>query len=80
MDGDGCDEMVQGGYWVNPLQNRWMDARVAHGDRFRISDIDLPKGATTLIADRDFMIATIKNSAAGQSDAGDTTAEGEAEA
>ncbi len=40
MDGDGCDEMVQGGYWVNPLQNRWMDARVAHGDRFRISDID----------------------------------------
>ena len=50
------------------------------GENIRISDIDLPKGATTVIADRDFMIATIKNSAAGQSDAGDTTAEGEAEA
>jgi large subunit ribosomal protein L25 len=43
------------------------------GENIRISDIDLPKGATTVIADRDFMIATIKNSAAGQSDAGDTT-------
>lgn len=50
------------------------------GENIRISDIELPKGATTVIADRDFMIATIKNSAAGQSDAGDTTAEGEAEA
>ncbi|NWE53976.1 50S ribosomal protein L25/general stress protein Ctc [Brevundimonas sp. P7753] len=50
------------------------------GENIRISDIDLPKGATTVIADRDFMIATIKNSAAGQSDAGDTTAEGETEA
>jgi len=48
------------------------------GENIRISDIDLPKGATTVIADRDFMIATIKNSAAGQSEAGDTTAEAEA--
>jgi large subunit ribosomal protein L25 len=48
------------------------------GENIRISDIVLPKGATTVIADRDFMIATIKASAAGQSDAGDTTTETEA--
>ncbi len=40
MDGDGCDEMVQGGYWINPLQNKWMSTNLAHGDRFRVSDID----------------------------------------
>jgi large subunit ribosomal protein L25 len=49
------------------------------GENIRISDIHLPEGATPVITDRDFMIAAIKNSAAGQSDAGDTTAEGEAE-
>ena len=47
------------------------------GDNIRISDIQLPKGAAPTITDRDFMIASIKNSAAGQSDAGDTTAEAE---
>ncbi|MET4683205.1 50S ribosomal protein L25/general stress protein Ctc [Brevundimonas faecalis] len=45
------------------------------GDNIRISDIQLPEGATPTIGDRDFMIASIKNSAAAQSDAGDTTAE-----
>ena len=50
------------------------------GETIRMSDIVLPKGASATITDRDFVIATIKNSAAGQSDAGDTTAEGEAEA
>jgi large subunit ribosomal protein L25 len=50
------------------------------GETIRMSDITLPKGASATITDRDFVIATIKNSAAGQSDAGDTTAEGEAEA
>jgi len=49
------------------------------GENIRISDIQLPEGAAPTIADRDFMIAAIKNSAAGQSDAGDTTVEGEAE-
>ena len=48
------------------------------GENIRISDIVLPKGATTVIADRDFMIATIKASSAAQSDAGDTTEETEA--
>ena len=47
------------------------------GDTIRISDIKLPKGAEPTISDRDFVIATIKNSAASQSDAGDTTAEAE---
>ncbi len=50
------------------------------GDNIRISDIQLPKGATPTITDRDFMIASIKNSAAAQSDAGDTTAEASEEA
>ncbi|HBY44005.1 MAG TPA: 50S ribosomal protein L25, partial [Brevundimonas sp.] len=40
----------------------------------------LPEGASATITDRDFMIAAIKNSAAAQSDAGDTTAQAEAEA
>ena len=48
------------------------------GENIRMSDIVLPEGATTTITDRDFMIAAIKSSAAGQSDAGDTTAEVEA--
>ena len=48
------------------------------GENIRMSDIVLPKGATAVITDRDFMIATIKTSAAGQSDAGDTTVEAEA--
>ncbi|MNV04598.1 50S ribosomal protein L25/general stress protein Ctc [uncultured Brevundimonas sp.] len=48
------------------------------GETIRMSDIVLPKGASATITDRDFVIATIKNSAAGQSDAGDTTAEAEA--
>lgn len=47
------------------------------GDNIRMSDIALPEGATPTITDRDFMIAAIKNSAASQSDAGDTTAEAE---
>lgn len=40
MDGDGRDEMVQGGYWVNPLTGKYVDAGITHGDRFRVSDID----------------------------------------
>ena len=47
------------------------------GETIRMSDITLPKGASATITDRDFVIATIKNSAAAQSDAGDTTAEAE---
>ena len=47
------------------------------GETIRMSDISLPKGASATITDRDFVIATIKNSAAAQSDAGDTTAEAE---
>lgn len=48
------------------------------GENIRMSDITLPEGATATITDRDFMIAAIKSSAAGQSDAGDTTVEAEA--
>ncbi len=40
MDGDGCDELVQGDYWLNPLKNTWSTPGIAHGDRFRVSDID----------------------------------------
>ncbi len=55
-------------------------AKAQMGDTIRISDIALPKGAQPTITDRDFVIATIKNSAAAQSDAGDTAAEAEVEA
>ncbi len=46
------------------------------GDTIRISDIDLPKGVEPAIGGRDFVIATLKVSSAGMSDA---AAEGEAE-
>ncbi|RZJ16346.1 MAG: 50S ribosomal protein L25/general stress protein Ctc [Brevundimonas sp.] len=49
------------------------------GETIRMSDIALPKGASATITDRDFVIATIKTSSAGQSEAGDTTVEAEAE-
>ena len=47
------------------------------GDTIRIGDIDLPKGVTPVVADRDFVLATLKVSASGMSEA---AAEGEAEA
>lgn len=47
------------------------------GDTIRIGDITLPKGVTPAIADRDFVLATLKVSSAGMSEA---AAEGEAEA
>ena len=47
-----------------------------HGDTIRIGDITLPKGVTPSIADRDFVLATLKVSSAGMSEA---AAEGEAE-
>jgi len=47
------------------------------GDTIRIGDIALPKGVSPAIADRDFVLATLKVSSAGMSEA---AAEGEAEA
>lgn len=47
------------------------------GDTIRIGDIDLPKGVTPVVADRDFVLATLKVSASGMSE---IAAEGEAEA
>ncbi len=40
MDGDGRDELVQGGYWLNPLSGKYQSSGIAHGDRFRVSDIN----------------------------------------
>lgn len=40
VDGDGLDEMVQGGYSVNPLSGTYVYPGVGHGDRFRLSDIN----------------------------------------
>ena len=50
------------------------------GDAIRMSDIALPEGAHAVIADRDFMIASIKVSSAAQSEAADEAAEAAAEA
>ncbi|HRD29256.1 MAG TPA: 50S ribosomal protein L25/general stress protein Ctc [Caulobacter sp.] len=49
------------------------------GDTIRIGDITLPKGVTPVVADRDFVLATLKVSSAGMSEAAEA-AEGEAEA
>jgi large subunit ribosomal protein L25 len=46
------------------------------GENIRMSDIALPAGAQATIADRDFMIATIKASSAGQSEAAAEGSEG----
>ena len=40
VNGDGCDEMIQGGYSVNPLKGWFSSPGIGHGDRFILSDID----------------------------------------
>ncbi len=40
VDGDGTDEMIQGGYSVNPKNGWFASPGIGHGDRFIISDID----------------------------------------
>ena len=40
VNGDGCDEMIQGGYSVNPLTGWFASPGIGHGDRHILSDID----------------------------------------
>ncbi|MBR3442025.1 MAG: hypothetical protein IKG96_00030 [Bacteroidaceae bacterium] len=40
VDGDGCDEMIVGGYTMNNNGRVLFNTGIAHGDRFRTSDID----------------------------------------
>ena len=40
VDGDGTDEMIQGGFSVNPHTGWFASAGIGHGDRFVLSDID----------------------------------------
>ena len=40
VDGDGTDEMIQGGYSVNPKNGWFQSPGIGHGDRFILSDID----------------------------------------
>ena len=40
VDGDGCDEMIQGGYSINPRNGWFQSPGIGHGDRFILSDID----------------------------------------
>jgi large subunit ribosomal protein L25 len=48
------------------------------GDTIRIGEIQLPKGVTPAIADRDFVIATLKVSSAAMSEIAEEAAAGEA--
>jgi large subunit ribosomal protein L25 len=50
------------------------------GDTIRMSDITLPKGVTSAISDRDFVIATLKVSSAALSEINDEANAGDAEA
>ena len=50
------------------------------GDTIRMSEIALPKGVTPVVADRDFVIATLKVSSAALSEINDEAASGDAEA
>ncbi|MBQ9637628.1 MAG: hypothetical protein IJV36_07050 [Prevotella sp.] len=40
VDGDGCDEMIVGGYTMNNTGKVLFNTGIAHGDRFRTTDID----------------------------------------
>ena len=40
VDGDGYDEMVQGGYSVNPVKGTFHSPGIGHGDRWILSDIN----------------------------------------
>ena len=40
VDGDGCDEMIVGRYTMNNNGKTLFNTGIAHGDRFRTSDID----------------------------------------
>lgn len=40
VDGDGIDEMLQGGFGVNPQKAMVFSAGIGHGDRFRVGDLD----------------------------------------
>ncbi len=40
VDGDGCDEMIVGGYTMDNNGKTLFNTGIAHGDRFRTSDID----------------------------------------
>lgn len=40
VDGDGIDEIMEGGYAVNPVKGLVMSPGIGHGDRFDVSDID----------------------------------------
>ena len=40
VDGDGTDEMIQGGYSVNPKNGWFASPGIGHGDRYILSDID----------------------------------------
>ena len=39
-DGDGIDEMLEGGFGVNPVKGMVYSAGIEHGDRFDVADID----------------------------------------
>lgn len=39
-DGDGIDELLEGGFGVNPVKGMVYAAGIGHGDRFDVSDID----------------------------------------
>ncbi|MCQ2096141.1 MAG: hypothetical protein MJY59_05320 [Bacteroidaceae bacterium] len=40
VDGDGCDEMLSGEYAMDQDGSTLYNARISHGDRHRVSDID----------------------------------------
>ena len=40
VDGDGCDEMMVGGYTMDHTGKVLFNTGIAHGDRFRITDIN----------------------------------------
>ena len=67
VNGDGYEEMLQGGYSVNPLRNWFCSPGIGHGDRFVVSDIDpdRPGMETYAIQQSDLLGQLLYDSATG---------------
>lgn len=50
VDGDGIDEVMEGGYIMNPKKGLVTNPQIHHGDRFDVSDIDTDRPGMEVFA------------------------------
>jgi rhamnogalacturonan endolyase len=68
VDGDGREEMLQGGFGVNTKKGMVFSAGIGHGDRFRVSDLDpdRPGLETYAVQQEDLLGQMIYDAATGE--------------